>query len=201
GRLHGEQRRHLPDLARVRSGESSGVLRPERCLMSATATTTARVAMKHGAGGRAMRRLIEQVFLRNAGSVAAAMDDGAAIPIEGGWLLSTRASHVIQPIVFPGGDIGRLAVAGTVNDLAMMGATESLGLTCGGILEAGVAVGGLGQSQGSIADCCAVDALAAIQASSAAACEEAGTSIVAGDTKVMRRGEIDGIVINTTGVA
>ena len=153
--------------------------------MSATATTTARVAMKHGAGGRAMRRLIEQVFLRNAGSVAAAMDDGAAIPIEGGWLVVTTDSHVIQPIVFPGGDIGRLAVAGTVNDLAMMGATEPLGLTCGVILEEGFAV----------------DDLAAIQASIAAACEEAGTSIVAGDTKVMRRGEIDGIVINTTGVA
>jgi len=153
--------------------------------MSATATTTARVAMKHGAGGRAMRRLIEQVFLRNAGAVAAAMDDGAAIPIEGGWLVVTTDSHVIQPIVFPGGDIGRLAVAGTVNDLAMMGATEPLGLTCGVILEEGFAV----------------DDLAAIQASIAAACEEAGTSIVAGDTKVMRRGEIDGIVINTTGVA
>ena len=153
--------------------------------MSATATTTARVAMKHGAGGRAMRRLIEQVFLRNAGPVAAAMDDGAAIPIAGGWLVVTTDSHVIQPIVFPGGDIGRLAVAGTVNDLAMMGATEPLGLTCGVILEEGFAV----------------DDLAAIQASIAAACEEAGTSIVAGDTKVMRRGEIDGIVINTTGVA
>jgi len=153
--------------------------------VSATATTTARVAMKHGAGGRAMRRLIEQVFLRNAGSVAAAMDDGAAIPIAGGWLVVTTDSHVIQPIVFPGGDIGRLAVAGTVNDLAMMGATEPLGLTCGVILEEGFAI----------------DELAAIQASIAAACEEAGTSIVAGDTKVMRRGEIDGIVINTTGVA
>jgi len=153
--------------------------------MSATATTTARVAMKHGAGGRAMRRLIEQVFLRNAGAVAAAMDDGAAIPIEGGWLVVTTDSHVIQPIVFPGGDIGRLAVAGTVNDLAMMGATEPLGLTCGVILEEGFAI----------------DDLTAIQASIAAACEEAGTSIVAGDTKVMRRGEIDGIVINTTGVA
>ena len=153
--------------------------------MSATATSTRRVAMKHGAGGRAMRRLIEQVFLRNAGSVAAAMDDGAAIPIAGGWLVVTTDSHVIQPIVFPGGDIGRLAVAGTVNDLAMMGATEPLGLTCGVIIEEGFAV----------------DELAAIQASIAAACAEAGTSIVAGDTKVMRRGEIDGIVINTTGVA
>jgi hydrogenase expression/formation protein HypE len=141
--------------------------------------------MKHGAGGRAMRRLIEQVFLRDAGSVAAAMDDGAAIPIAGGWLVVTTDSHVIQPIVFPGGDIGRLAVAGTVNDLAMMGATEPLGLTCGVIVEEGFPV----------------EELARIQASIAAACGEAGTAIVAGDTKVMRRGEIDGLVINTSGVA
>jgi hydrogenase expression/formation protein HypE len=153
--------------------------------MSLTAATAQRVAMKHGAGGRAMRRLIEQVFLRDAGAIAAAMDDGAAIPIAGGWLVVTTDSHVIQPIVFPGGDIGRLAVAGTVNDLAMMGATEPLGLTCGVIIEEGFAV----------------EELTRIQASIAATCEEAGTAIVAGDTKVMRRGELDGIVINTTGVA
>jgi hydrogenase expression/formation protein HypE len=153
--------------------------------MTQVAIPVPRVAMKHGAGGRAMRRLVEQVFLRNAGAVAAAMDDGAAIPIDGGWLVVTTDSHVIQPIVFPGGDIGRLAVAGTVNDLAMMGATEPLGLTCGVILEEGFPI----------------EDLTRIQASIAAACEEAGTAIVAGDTKVMRRGELDGIVINTAGVA
>lgn len=141
------------------------------------------VAMKHGAGGRATRRLIEQVFLRDANATAAAMDDGAAIPFEGGWLVITTDSHVIHPVVFPGGDIGRLAVAGTVNDLAMMGATEPLGLTCGVIIEEGFSI----------------EQLVRLQASIASACEEAGTCIVAGDTKVMRRGEIDGIVINTTG--
>jgi hydrogenase expression/formation protein HypE len=145
-----------------------------------------RVAMKHGAGGRAMRRLIEQVFLRDAGPVAAAMDDGAVIPIAGGAsLVVTTDSHVIQPIVFPGGDIGRLSIAGTVNDLAMMGATEPLGLTCGVVVEEGFSI----------------EELARIQASMADTCREAGTAIVAGDTKVMRRGEIDGIVINTAGVA
>lgn len=144
-----------------------------------------RVAMKHGAGGRAMRRLIEQVFLRDAPPSAAAMDDGAVIPLAGGGsLIVTTDSHVIQPIVFPGGDIGRLAVAGTVNDLAMMGATEPLGLTCGVVIEEGFPIADLERLQRSMADACA----------------EAGTSIVAGDTKVMRRGEIDGIVINTTGV-
>jgi hydrogenase expression/formation protein HypE len=152
--------------------------------MTATAIATARIAMKHGAGGRAMRRLIEQVFLRGAGAAAAAMDDGAAIPIDGGWLVVTTDSHVIQPIVFPGGDIGRLAVAGTVNDLAMMGATEPLGVTCAVVLEEGFPI----------------EDLARIQSSMALACDEAGTAIVAGDTKVMRRGELDGIVINTTGV-
>jgi hydrogenase expression/formation protein HypE len=153
--------------------------------MTATALATPRVAMKHGAGGRAMRRLIEQVFLRGVSAPASAMDDGAAIPIDGGWLVVTTDSHVIQPIFFPGGDIGRLAVAGTVNDLAMMGATEPLGLTCGVIVEEGFSI----------------EELTRIQASIAATCAEAGTAIVAGDTKVMRRGEVDGIVINTAGVA
>jgi hydrogenase expression/formation protein HypE len=144
-----------------------------------------RVAMKHGAGGRAMRRLIEQVFMRDADAAARAMDDGAVIPIAGGGsIIVTTDSHVIQPIVFPGGDIGRLAIAGTVNDLAMMGATEPLGLTCGVVIEEGFPV----------------EALTRLHESMMRTCEEAGTSIVAGDTKVMRKGELDGIVINTTGV-
>jgi hydrogenase expression/formation protein HypE len=145
-----------------------------------------RVAMKHGAGGRAMRRLIEEVFLPGAGAVAAAMDDGAVLPIAGGAsIIVTTDSHVIQPIVFPGGDIGRLAVAGTVNDLAMMGATEPLGLTSAIVIEEGFPI----------------EQLTALHESMLATCREAGTAIVAGDTKVMRRGEVDGIVINTTGVA
>ena len=150
-----------------------------------TAIQAQRVAMKHGAGGRSMRNLIERVFLAGATGVAADMDDGAAIPLGEGWLIVTTDSHVIQPIVFPGGDIGRLSVAGTVNDLAMMGATEPLGLTCGIVLEEGFAI----------------DELERVQASIRAACYEAGTTIVAGDTKVMRRGEVDGLVINTSGVA
>ena len=148
------------------------------------ATATERVAMKHGAGGRSMRRLISRVFLNGASGPAADMDDGAVLPIGDQFLIFTTDSHVIQPLVFPGGDIGRLSVCGTVNDLAMMGATEPLGLTCGVILEEGFPV----------------EELVRIQASIRRACEEAGTSIVAGDTKVMRRGEVDGIVINTAGV-
>ena len=150
-----------------------------------TTLQTQRVAMKHGAGGRSMRRLIERVFLNGVTGAAADMDDGAAIPIGDQWLIVTTDSHVIQPIVFPGGDIGRLAIAGTVNDLAMMGATEPLGLTCGVIIEEGFPI----------------ETLDRLQASMRAACLEASTTVVAGDTKVMRRGEIDGVVINTSGVA
>ena len=79
-----------------------------------------------------MRALIEQVFSRDVREIRrpgvvglAAMDDGAAIPLGDSWLVITTDSHVVQPIFFPGGDIGRLAVCGTVNDLAMMGATEA----------------------------------------------------------------------------
>jgi hydrogenase expression/formation protein HypE len=153
-----------------------------------------RISMKYGAGGRAMRALIEGVFLAGAaeppadngfGIGLAAMDDGAAVRVGDRWLVITTDSHVIHPVFFPGGDIGRLSVSGTVNDLAMMGATEVLGLTCGVILEEGFAL----------------DDLRRIQASVAGTCREAGTTVVTGDTKVMGRGELDGIVLNTTGIA
>jgi hydrogenase expression/formation protein HypE len=155
--------------------------------------TDDRVLLKHGAGGRAMRRLIEEAFLhafqtdppRRAGIVGVAdMDDGGAVRIGDRWLVLTTDSHVIQPIFFPGGDIGRLAVCGTVNDLAMMGATEVLGLTCSVILEDGFSR----------------ESLERILASMRDACREACASVIAGDTKVMGRGEIDQIVVNTAGI-
>jgi hydrogenase expression/formation protein HypE len=151
-----------------------------------------RITLKYGAGGQAMRTLIQQVFIdgmpaqpRNGDIGLAAMDDGAALRVGDKWLVVTTDSHVIHPIFFPGGDIGRLAVAGTVNDLAMMGATEVLALTCAVIVEEGFARSDLVRIQQSIRE----------------ACEEAGAPIVTGDTKVMGRGELDGIVLNTTGVA
>jgi hydrogenase expression/formation protein HypE len=149
------------------------------------------VTLKHGAGGRAMRRLIEETLARGFESLPlegiglAAMDDGAAIPVGDRWLVVTTDSHVVHPIFFPGGDIGRLAVAGTVNDLAMMGATDPLALTSAIIIEEGFRRSDLVRIQQSMVE----------------TCREAGTTIVTGDTKVMGKGELDGIVINTAGVA
>jgi hydrogenase expression/formation protein HypE len=159
--------------------------------MSARRLLDERVSLKHGAGGRAMRALIKQVFAEGFaeapldGIGVGAMDDGAALRIGDRWLVVTTDSHVIHPIFFPGGDIGRLAVAGTVNDLAMMGATEVLALTCAVILEEGFTRADLERVQKSVRD----------------TCREAHATIVTGDTKVMGKGELDGIVLNTTGVA
>jgi hydrogenase expression/formation protein HypE len=148
----------------------------------------ARVGLKHGAGGRAMRALIEDVFLALASPVDGvgldALDDGAALRLGDQWLVLTTDSHVVHPIFFPGGDIGRLSVSGTVNDLAMMGATEPMGLTCAVIVEEGFPRADLERIRDSIL----------------AASREAGAPIVTGDTKVMGKGELDGIVLNTAGV-
>ncbi len=149
------------------------------------------ITLKHGAGGRAMRRLIEETITAGLRSPIpdvvglADMDDGAAIRLGDKWLVITTDSHVVQPYVFPGGDIGRLAVAGTVNDLAMMGGTDVLGLTCAVVIEEGFRKSELEKIQRSMLE----------------TCDEAGVAILTGDTKVMGRGEIDGIVINTTGIA
>jgi hydrogenase expression/formation protein HypE len=148
------------------------------------------IGLKHGSGGRAMRALIEQVFapglppMRVEGVGLSAMDDGAALRFFDRFLVLTTDSHVIHPIFFPGGDIGRLAIAGTVNDLAMMGATDALALTFSVIVEEGFPLRDLER----------------IHESVRATCEEAGTTVVTGDTKVMGRGELDGIVLNTAGI-
>jgi hydrogenase expression/formation protein HypE len=154
-----------------------------------TGPSSDHIGLKHGAGGRAMRRLIEEVFLSLGGEVdgigLSALDDGAALRLGDRHLVVTTDSHVVKPIFFPGGDIGRLAVCGTVNDLAMMGATEPLGLTSAFVLEDGFPRADLLRVRDSMRE----------------ACFEAGTTVLTGDTKVMGRGEIDGIIINTAGLA
>ncbi|MGZ7033078.1 MAG: AIR synthase related protein, partial [Thermoanaerobaculia bacterium] len=158
--------------------------------MTATISLPGHVTLKQGGGGRAMRALIEKLFVRDFATLPfegvgiAAMDDGAALRIGDEWLVITADSHVIHPIFFPGGDIGRLSISGTVNDLAMMGATRVAALTCSVILEEGFSL----------------EALEAIQKSMIAACREAESPVVTGDTKVMGRGELDGVVINTCGI-
>jgi hydrogenase expression/formation protein HypE len=138
-----------------------------------------------------MRKLIASVFARGRSDDPpdriglGAMDDGGAVRLGDRWLVMTTDSHVVQPIFFPGGDIGRLAICGTVNDLAMMGATEVLGLTCAVVIEEGFDLSLLCRLQDSIERACA----------------EADAEVLAGDTKVMGRGELDGIVLNTTGFA
>jgi hydrogenase expression/formation protein HypE len=151
----------------------------------------AAIGLEHGAGGQAMRELIRDLlgagFDEGPGTAVGlqAMDDGAVLPLGDRWLVITTDSHVIQPPFFPGGDIGRLAVSGTVNDLAMMGAAVPLALTSSVILEEGFPRRDLER----------------ILASIRIACTEAGVTVVTGDTKVMGKGEIDGIALNTTGIA
>jgi hydrogenase expression/formation protein HypE len=148
-----------------------------------------RVSLKHGAGGKATRELVSEVLTAGFPSDDAtidldARDDGAVIPIGDEHLVVTTDTHVIQPPFFPGGDIGQLAVSGTVNDLAVMGATDVRALTSAVVIEANYPKA----------------KLHLIAESMAATCEEADATVVTGDTKVMGNGEIDGVVVNTTGV-
>jgi hydrogenase expression/formation protein HypE len=143
------------------------------------------VDMAHGSGGRAMAQLIEELFTKHLGNEYLAQgDDGALLPAPGaGRLVMATDSHVVSPLFFPGGDIGCLSVHGTINDVAVMGATP-LWLSAGFILEEGF----------KLAD------LAMIVQSMAQAAQEAGVPIVTGDTKVVERGKGDGVFITTTGV-
>src|SRR5574343_1594494 len=144
-----------------------------------------RIDMAHGAGGRAMAQLIDEVIARRLGNEYLGQgDDGAVLPAAGGGrLVMATDAHVVSPLFFPGGDIGCLAVHGTVNDVAVMGA-QPLYLAASFILEEGFP----------LAD------LARIVASMAAAAKEAGVPVVTGDTKVVEKGKGDGIFITTTGV-
>ena len=147
------------------------------------------VSLLHGAGGEMMNALIADVLTKfknkNVGGIGLeSLDDGAAIPlVHGGYLVLTTDTHVVKPIFFPGGDIGRLSISGTVNDLAMMGAAP-LALTSAIVMEDGFAISDLRR----------------IVASMDEATQEVDTAIVTGDTKVVEKGALDKIIINTAGI-
>jgi len=148
-----------------------------------------RVDLTHGSGGRSMVQLISELFAKHLGNEYLGQgDDGAVLPAptiggKAGRLVMSTDCHVVSPLFFPGGDIGSLSVHGTVNDVAVMGATP-LYLAAGFILEEGFP----------LAD------LARIVESMAHAATDAGVPVVTGDTKVVERGKGDGIFITTTGV-
>jgi len=142
------------------------------------------VVLGHGSGGTLSRDLLNRLFLPELGKAAPrALDDSAVVVMDGQRYALTTDSHVVSPLFFPGGDIGRLAICGTVNDLAMSGATP-VALTCGFVLEEGLSFDILQQVVKSMQD----------------AAKEAGVYIAAGDTKVVQKGGADKLFINTSGI-
>jgi hydrogenase expression/formation protein HypE len=162
----------------------SPIARRRRGVLSADTVTLA-----HGGGGKAMKDLIDDVFVSAFDNpFLEPLDDQARIglsdfSVHGNRLAFTTDSYVVDPLFFPGGDIGRLAVCGTVNDLAVGGATP-LYLSCAAIIEEG----------------CAVELLRRVARSMAAAAREAGVRIVTGDTKVVQRRACDKLFLTTSGV-
>jgi hydrogenase expression/formation protein HypE len=143
------------------------------------------ISLAHGNGGRYMRELIAEVFLRHLANPTLDTDaDAVTLALDpGSEVMFTTDSFTVQPLEFPGGNIGSLAVHGTVNDLAVSGATPRY-LSLNAIIEEGLEIATLDR----------------IIASLAAAAREAGVSVVAGDTKVVRRGEAAGLYLATAGV-
>jgi hydrogenase expression/formation protein HypE len=145
---------------------------------------TDEIRLAHGGGGRFSHKLIEEVFLPVFDNVFLnPLNDSAVLDVSSSRLAFTTDSFVIDPIFFPGGDIGRLAICGTVNDLAMVGA-EPCYLSIGFVIEEGFSVNRLKQ----------------VVQSAKRAADEAGILIVTGDTKVVQKGNADGLFINTSGV-
>ena len=142
------------------------------------------VEMIHGSGGRATAELVRNLFHRYLDNVFLAQgDDQAAFDVEAGRMVMSTDAHVISPLFFPGGDIGSLAVHGTINDVAMAGA-RPLYLSAAFVLEEGLPLADLER----------------IVASMARASREAGVPVVTGDTKVVEKGKGDGVFITTTGL-
>jgi hydrogenase expression/formation protein HypE len=145
---------------------------------------TTRIQLDHGAGGRASHELVARAFLPALGNpILAELNDCARLEIHGVRLAMSTDSYVVEPIFFPGGDIGSLAIHGTVNDLAMRGAQPCY-FSVGFILEEGFELNDLERVVGSMAE----------------AARQAGIQVVTADTKVVPRGKVDRIFINTAGI-
>ena len=144
---------------------------------------TKRIVMGHGGGGILSEELIENLFLPAFGSSGGVSRDSAVLNVFDGRIALTTDSYVVNPLFFPGGNIGDLAVNGTINDLACSGA-QPLGLTAGFIIEEGLEM----------------EVLGAVAQGMGAAADRAGVAIVTGDTKVVGKGSADGLFINTAGV-
>lgn len=143
-----------------------------------------RIVMGHGSGGKMTHDLIERLFLPAFDNPALRRGDDSGVVEAGNTRLAfTTDSHVVTPLFFPGGDIGRLAICGTVNDLVMLGA-RPLALSAGFIIEEGLPA----------------EILQRVAASMQAAAAEAGVQVVTGDTKVVQKGKADGLYINTSGL-
>ncbi len=143
-----------------------------------------RIVMGHGSGGKLSHDLIAKKFFPAFDNpILRASNDAGVISLSSRRLAISTDSHVVWPLFFPGGDIGRLAVCGTVNDVAMMGAAPQY-LTVGFILEEGLEL----------------EVLERVVTSMRSAADEAGVLITAGDTKVVQRGKADGLYVNTTGI-
>jgi hydrogenase expression/formation protein HypE len=141
------------------------------------------IELAHGGGGRLSQELIRELLLPAFGPANGVLHDAAVLTSPGQRLAFTTDSYVVRPLFFPGGDIGRLAVFGSVNDLAMAGA-KPVALSLSLILEEGLLIGTLERVIRSIQD----------------AAEQCGVRVITGDTKVVEQGKGDGIYINTSGI-
>lgn len=149
-----------------------------------------KISMNHGAGGEVMANLISSAVLDNitkksvnGGISLDALDDGATIPIGDYEIVVTTDGHTIDPLFFPGGDIGRISAAGTINDVSVMGA-KPLAISNAIIMQEGFPIADLDRIMKSLNE----------------TCEEVDVAVITGDTKVMEQGKIDGIVMVTTGI-
>lgn len=149
-----------------------------------------KISMNHGAGGEVMANLISSAVLDNitkksvnGGISLDALDDGATIPIGDYEIVVTTDGHTIDPLFFPGGDVGRISAAGTINDVSVMGA-KPLAISNAIIMQEGFPIADLDRIMKSLNE----------------TCEEVDVAVITGDTKVMEQGKIDGIVMVTTGI-